>query len=211
MRRIGVLMSWSRRSGVNRPGSRHSWTGCSNWAGPTAATCGSTLAGLRAMRTAVAHSPPNWLACAGRHPGRFQRERGGVAAGEPQRADRVRECHRSGRRRLRREPGAAGRQRHRVHRVRIRPQREMARAAQRDRAHMTRAAVLRDPTLAAGIGQFAAIQSNASSYAARVEPDRPSRRRRDGARPRCIRPQAERRPGRDGSGRRSFMAIGSLR
>jgi putative ABC transport system substrate-binding protein len=29
--------------------------------------------------------------------------------------------------------------------------------------HMTRAAVLRDPALAAGIGQFAAIQSNASS------------------------------------------------
>src|SRR5262249_734407 len=31
--------------------------------------------------------------------------------------------------------------------------------------HMTRAAVLRDPALAAGIGQFAAIQSNASSSA----------------------------------------------
>ena len=31
--------------------------------------------------------------------------------------------------------------------------------------HMTRAAVLRDPALAAGIGQFAAIQSNASSAA----------------------------------------------
>ena len=30
---------------------------------------------------------------------------------------------------------------------------------------MTRAAVLRDPALAAGIGQFAAIQSNASSSA----------------------------------------------
>src|SRR5262245_7741787 len=39
----------------------------------------------------------------------FQRERGGAAAGKPQRADRVRECHRSGRRRVRREPGAAGR------------------------------------------------------------------------------------------------------
>ncbi len=31
--------------------------------------------------------------------------------------------------------------------------------------HMTRAVVLRDPALAAGIGQFAAIQSNTSSYA----------------------------------------------
>ena len=37
-------------------------------------------------------------------------------------------------RRVRREPGATGRQRHRVHRVRIRHQREMAGAPKRDRA-----------------------------------------------------------------------------
>jgi hypothetical protein len=30
-------------------------------AGPMAATCGSTLAGLRAMRTAIAHTRLNWL------------------------------------------------------------------------------------------------------------------------------------------------------
>ena len=41
---------------------------------------------------------------------------------------------RSGRRRLRREPGAAGRQHHRLYAVRIRPEREMAGAAQGDRA-----------------------------------------------------------------------------
>jgi putative ABC transport system substrate-binding protein len=35
--------------------------------------------------------------------------------------------------------------------------------------HMTRAAVLRDPALAAGIGQFAAIQSMASSSFARAD------------------------------------------
>ena len=40
---------------------------------------------------------------------------GGVAAGDPHRSDRVRDCHRSGRRRLRRQPGAAGRQRHRLY------------------------------------------------------------------------------------------------
>ena len=61
-------------------------------------------------------------------------ERGAVAAGDPHRADRVRAGHRSGRRRLCREPGAAGRQRHRVHPVRIRHEREMAGAAQGDRA-----------------------------------------------------------------------------
>ena len=36
------------------------------------------------------------------------------ATGDPHRADRVRECHRSGRRRLRRKLGAAGRQYHRI-------------------------------------------------------------------------------------------------
>ena len=43
-----------------------------------------------------------------------ERNRGAVATGDPHRADRVRAGHRSGRRRLRREPGAAGRQRHRI-------------------------------------------------------------------------------------------------
>ena len=52
---------------------------------------------------------------AGCHPGQWPRDRGGVAAGDPHRADRVRDCHRSGRRRLRRQPGAAGRQRHRLY------------------------------------------------------------------------------------------------
>ena len=71
---------------------------------------------------------------AGRHPGRWRRDRGAVAAGDPHRADRVRGRRRSGRRRLRRQPGAAGRQRHRFHAVRIRHEREMAGAAQADRA-----------------------------------------------------------------------------
>ena len=57
-----------------------------------------------------------------------------VAAGDPHRADRVRAGHRSGRRRLRRKPGAAGRQRHRLYAVRIWHGRKMAGAAQRDLA-----------------------------------------------------------------------------
>ena len=57
-----------------------------------------------------------------------------VAAGDPHRPDRVRARRRSGRRRLCREPGAAGRQRHRLHHLRIRHRRKMAGAAQRDRA-----------------------------------------------------------------------------
>ena len=67
---------------------------------------------------------------AGRHPGPWRLDRGAVAAGDPHRADRVPGRRRSGRRRLRRQPGAAGRQRHRFHGVRIQPEREMAGAAQ---------------------------------------------------------------------------------
>ena len=71
---------------------------------------------------------------AGRHPGPWRPDRGAVAAGDPHRADRVPDRRRSGRRRLRRQPGAAGRQRHRFHAVRIQLEREMAGAAQADRA-----------------------------------------------------------------------------
>ena len=118
-----------------RPASRRSCRACSNWAGPTAATCGSTPAGPRAMPTdirkhaaeLVALAPDVILATG-------SRGRGAVATGDPHRADRVRDRPRSGRRRLRREPGAAGRQRHRLHAVRIRHEREMAGAAQGDRA-----------------------------------------------------------------------------
>ena len=59
---------------------------------------------------------------------------GAVAAGDPHRADCVPDRQRSSRRRLCRQPGAAGRQRHRFHIVRIQPGREMAGVAQRDRA-----------------------------------------------------------------------------
>ena len=46
---------------------------------------------------------------AGRYSGQFQRIGIGPAGGDPHRSDRVRGCSRSGRRRLCREPGAAGR------------------------------------------------------------------------------------------------------
>ena len=49
---------------------------------------------------------------------------GATAASDPHRADRVRARRRPGRRRLRRELGAAGRQRHRIYPVRIRHQRQ---------------------------------------------------------------------------------------
>ena len=57
----------------------------------------------------------------------------GIATDNPHRANRVHVRCRSGRRRRRRQPVAAGRQRHRVHLARIRAGREMAGAAQRGR------------------------------------------------------------------------------
>ena len=46
----------------------------------------------------------------------------------------------------------------------------MAGAAQADRARVTRVAVLRDPTIASGIGQFAAIQAVAPSLGVELSP-----------------------------------------
>ena len=102
VRRIGVLMTRPRTIRKGRPASRRSCRGCSNWAGPTAATCGSTIAGPRAMPTHSQIRGGIGRARAGRHPGRWQRSGGAVATGDPHRADRVRACRRSGRRRLRR-------------------------------------------------------------------------------------------------------------
>src|SRR5258708_103581 len=62
------------------------------------------------------------------------RNRGAVAAGDENHSDRVRDCHRSGRLRFRRELGTSGRQRDRLHHLRIQHEREMAGAAQGDRA-----------------------------------------------------------------------------
>ena len=99
-----------------RPALRRSCRGCRNWAGPTAATCGSTSAGPQAMPTRIRRYAAEFVALApdvilatGAH------GMAAVAAGDPHRADRVRDRRRSGRRRLRRQPGAAGRQRHRLH------------------------------------------------------------------------------------------------
>ena len=57
-----------------------------------------------------------------------------LARSRPQRTSRIRASVRSGRIWLCRQPGPAGRQRHRIHFLRIRYQRKMARTAQGDRA-----------------------------------------------------------------------------
>ena len=134
LRRIGVLMSTAADDPEGRPASRRSCT---------AAAIGLDRRPQRADRhpladqacrevrkyaaELVALAPDVILATGSASLGRF-------AASDPHRADRVRERRRPGRRRLRREPGAARRQRHRFSIHRIRPEREMAGAAQGDRA-----------------------------------------------------------------------------
>ena len=116
---------------------------------------------------------------------------------------------RSGRRRLRRQPGAAGRQRHRIHPFeygmsgkwlellkQIAPGRDASGSPSRSRQ-------------SAGIGQFAAIQAVAPSLGVEVSPVNCARRRRDRARRRGLRAWPEWRPDRDGASTfsRSFIAI----
>ena len=131
-----------------------------------------------------------------------------VAAGDPHCANCVPVRHRSGRCRLCRQPGAAGRQRHRFHIVRIQPGREMAGVAQRDRAardasgrpsgcrHSIRdRPVRRDPV------RGAIVRGG-------VEPSQRARRRRDRARRRGLRALPEWRSDRDcGPVRRTVIAI----
>jgi hypothetical protein len=48
MQRIGVLMPLAADDAKDRAALRHSYRSCSNWAGPSVATCGSTTAGPQA-------------------------------------------------------------------------------------------------------------------------------------------------------------------
>ena len=98
-----------------------------------------------------------------------------------------RRVDRSGRRRFRRKPGAAGRQRHRVCRIRIQLEREMARTAQRGRAR-------RDAS--GSSPRFRSHRSGSASWpqskawrrrSAWNEPIGRARRRRDRARRRGVR------------------------
>ena len=105
---------------------------------------------------------------------------------------------RSGRRRLRRQPGAAGRQRHGFMQFEYSMSGKWLELLKEIAPGVTRAAVLRDPAIPAGIGQFAAIQAVAPSLGVEVEPGQRARRRRDRARRRGLRALAEWRPDRDG-------------
>ena len=99
---------------------------------------------------------------AGRHSGLCQPEHGSVATNDPYRADRVRECRRPGRCGLCREVGAPRRQRHRIYAFEYSLSGKWLELLKEIAPNLTRIAILRDPAIAAGIGQFAAIQAMAS-------------------------------------------------
>ena len=138
MRRIGVLMPDQPRTiRKHRPASRRSCRGCSNWAGPSAATCGSTIAGPRAMPTRIRRYAAELVALA---PdvilASWQLDRAGRCSRRPA---PCRSCSRSVTDPVGAgfvdEPGAAGRQRHRLYpSSNTASSGEMAGAAQGDRA-----------------------------------------------------------------------------
>ena len=191
VRRVGVLMT--SRPTIRRRSSHGGVPAgtAGNWAGPSAATCGSIIrwATTDAVERLRKARGGTGRARARRHPGAWRRRRGGVAAGDPHRADRVRAIAidpvGAG---FVDEPGAAGRQRHRLHAVRIQPGREMAGAAQGDRAG-------RDASGRAS-GSHPRPPGSDSWPSSRpwrrrsrdgADPDRHARRRRDRARHRGIR------------------------
>ena len=132
MRRIGVLLGARtiRKAGSHR---RHSCRSCGNWVGPSAATCGSTIAGPSRHADRNRRTQRNWSRSRRTSSWLWHPDLGAFC----RRPAPYRSCSRSsptGWRRLRRQPGATGRQRHRLHQFRIQYWREMAGTAQADRA-----------------------------------------------------------------------------
>ena len=175
----------------------------------SAATCGSTPAGPRAMPTAFADTRRNWS--------RSRRTSSWPAAARPwgrccRRPAPCRSCSRMSP--IRSAPASSTAWRGRAAMPPASSRSNTASAAKwlellkQIAPGVTRAAVLRDPAIAAGIGQFGAIQAVAPSLGVEVTPGRRARRRRDRARRRGIRARAEWRPDRDGERVwRSLIAI----
>ena len=89
VRRIGVLLPAAADDPEYGPGSGRSCKGCSNRAGPLAATCASTPAGPRPMPPKFANTPQSWPRSRPMSFWPMAPDRGAAAAGDPHRADRV--------------------------------------------------------------------------------------------------------------------------
>ena len=170
-RRAHWLGAGTRTIRTCRPASRRSSRDCSNWAGPTAATCGSSIAGVRAMPTAFAGTRRNWSRSrrtsswpvAPRPVGALQQATRTVPivfvnVTDPVGAGFVDSLARPGGNItgfLSFEYGLAG---------------KWLELLKQIAPGVTRVAVLRDPAISAGTGQFGAIQAVAPSFGVEFTP-----------------------------------------
>ena len=122
--------------------------------------------------TPTARAPTRRIgrARARRRADQWRLDHGTCAAGDPHRAGRVRGSRRSGRRRLRREPGAARRQRHGFTSYEYSMSGKWLELLKEIAPGVKRVAVLRDPAVSAGTGQFGAIQTAAPSFGVELRP-----------------------------------------
>src|SRR5262249_46602225 len=135
-----------------------------------AATCGSNIVSAWAMPPMFADTARNWSRSRPIHPGRWRLRLGAAVADEPHATDRVRKCGRPGRRRLRREPARPGGNGTGFIQFESSLSGKWLQLLKEIAPGVTRAAVLRDAATTAGAGQFAVIQSVASSVGAEVIP-----------------------------------------
>ena len=170
---------------------------CSNWAGPTAATCVSTSAGPQQRRQRadtrqeLVALAPDVILASGSPTVRA------VAASDPHRPDRVRERRRSGRCRLRRSLARPGGNATGFTSFEYGMSGKWLELLKEIAPGVTRVAVLRDPT---NTGRHRPVRRNPGRGAVLAgggEPGRRARRRRDRARDCGIRARPERRPDRD--------------
>ena len=172
IRRIGVLMGGGTGDEPEMQSSpRHSWKGCSNWVGPTAATCESSIAGPGEMRATsgkhaaeLAALAPDVILTGGSAPmGPLQQATRTVPivftiVPDPVGAGFVESLARPGGNItgfMQGEYNLSG---------------KWLELLKQIAPGVTRAAVLRDAAITAGIGQFAVIQSVAPSLGMDVSP-----------------------------------------
>ena len=187
MRRIGVLMLGAddpEAQARNAASSR----ACRNWAGPIGRNVhidyrwgAGKCRHARNIAAELVALAPDVILAARRHQSlaALQQATRTVPVVFVQR-------HRPGRRRLCRQPGAARRQRHRIHSIRIRDEREWLELLKQIAPSVTRAAVLRDPT----VRWHRPVRRNPvrrAIFRRGGEPDRCARRRRNRARRRGFR------------------------